>query len=72
MGRGWLGIRGAESLARDHAAAMGVGSEFRTTLQAKANQGGRNSALTPIAAGPTPITPASVVAAANHDFLYPD
>ena len=69
-GRGWLGIRGvslgrrglqgAASPTRDHAAAMGVGSEFRTTLQAKANQVSRNSALTPIVAGPTPMTPVSV------------
>ena len=47
---------GVRSPARDHAAAMGVGSEFRTTTQAKANKAGRNSALTPIAAGPTPNT----------------
>ena len=37
---------------RNNAAALGVRSEFKTTKQANANQNGRNSALTPIAAGP--------------------
>ena len=58
---------GVRSPARDHAAAMGVGSEFRTTLQAKANAAGRNSALTPIAAGSTPtMPPVSVAAKQRH------
>ena len=50
------------SPARDQAAAMGVGSEFRTTTPAKDDKASRNSALTPIAAGSTPTMPSNSVA----------
>ena len=49
MGDCWV----STSFAPDLAAAMGVRSELRTTPHAKASQVIRNSALTPIAAGPT-------------------
>ena len=52
-------VVGAKGTARKNAAVMGVGSEFRTTTQAQANQASRNSALTPIAAVQMPNAVAS-------------